>query len=64
MPSLDVIFAWIIAILAGAACMGALVFVVVWEWAAIRRTLADHRDSRPPTDADFWRQQRTLNAPR
>jgi hypothetical protein len=62
----SVIFAWIIAVLAGAACIGALAFVIVWEVCAIRRTLATHRvtaDSRPPTDADFWRQQRALNEP-
>jgi hypothetical protein len=54
-------------VLAGAACIGALVFVLVWEVCAIRRTLATHRDtadSRPPTDSDFWRQQRALNEPR
>ena len=62
----SVIFAWIIAVLAGAACIGALVFVIVWEVCTIRRILASYRqaDSRPPTDADFWRQQRALNEPR
>jgi hypothetical protein len=62
----SVIFAWIIAVLAGAACIGALAFVIVWEVCAIRRILAAHRDTaggRPPTDEDFWRQQRALNEP-
>ena len=64
-PSL--IFAWIITVLAGVAVIGALVFTVVWEICAIRRTLAAHRgaaDIRSPTDEDFWRQQRALNEPR
>jgi hypothetical protein len=63
----SVIFAWIIALLAGAACVGALAVVIVWEVCAIRRTLSAHRDTaggRPPTDGDFWRQQRALNEPR
>ena len=63
MPSLDVILAWIIAVLAGAACIGALVVVLVAEWYAIRRTIERHRNP-PLTDADFWRQQRALNEPR
>jgi hypothetical protein len=44
--------------------IGALVFAVVWEICAIQRTPAAHRgtqaEGRPPTDEDFWRQQRTL----
>jgi hypothetical protein len=63
--SLDVIFASVVAVLAGVAVVGALVFVIVWEVCAIRRTLADHRDlaAQPPTDADFWREQRALYEP-
>jgi O-antigen ligase len=66
MPSLDVIFAWIIAVLAGLACIGALAVVLVAEWYAIRRTIQRHhrRHAGPPTDTDFWRQQRALNEPR
>ena len=52
-----------VVVLAALAVIGALVFAVVWEVCAIRRTLADHRDGRPPTDADFWRQQRALTSP-
>jgi hypothetical protein len=66
MGSLEVIFATVVGVLAAIAVIGALVFAVIWEWAAIRRTLAAHRDtaeSRPLTDADFWRQQRALNRP-
>jgi hypothetical protein len=61
---LDVIFATIVGLLAGLAVIGALVFALVWEWTAIRRVLERHRaGSRPPTDEDFWRQQRALIVP-
>jgi hypothetical protein len=61
---LSTVFAWTVTILAGAAVLGALVFVIVWEVAAIRRTLDDHRHGRPLTDADFWREQRALIEPK
>jgi hypothetical protein len=67
MASLTTIFAAAVTVLAAAAAViGALVFAVVWEVCAIRRTLAAHRASRPhdPTDEDFWRQQRALQEPR
>jgi hypothetical protein len=41
--SLDVIFAYVVGVLAGVAVIGALAFVLVWEWCAIRRILAAHR---------------------
>jgi hypothetical protein len=67
MPNLDVIFAAAVGVLSGIAVIGALVFAVLWEWCAIRRTLAAHRDTpadaRPLTDEDFWREQRALNRP-
>ena len=63
MPSLDQLFAWAIAVLAGAACLGALVVVIVAEVYAIRRTIQRHRNP-PPTDADFWAQQRVLTQPK
>jgi hypothetical protein len=44
---LDVIFAFVVAVLAGLAVIGLLVFVLVWEWCAIRRTLAIHRGQMP-----------------
>jgi hypothetical protein len=62
MPSLEVLFAWTITVLAGAACVGALAVALVAEWYAIRRTIERHRNP-PLTDADFWRQQRALNTP-
>jgi hypothetical protein len=66
MGSLETLFGAVVVVLAAVAVIGALVFAVVWEWCAIRRTLAAHRDtaySRPLTDEDFWRQQRALNEP-
>jgi O-antigen ligase len=63
MPSLDQLFAWAIAILAGAACIGALAVVIVAEVYAIRRSIQRHRNP-PLTDADFWRQQRALTEPK
>jgi hypothetical protein len=63
MGSLETVFAVVVTVLAAVAVIGALVFAVVWEWAAVRRTLADRRDSRPPSDADFWPEQRALQEP-
>jgi hypothetical protein len=63
---LSIIFAWIIAILAGAACIGALAVVLVAEWYAIRRTIQRHR--RPhatltdPTGR-YWRERAQLTVP-
>jgi hypothetical protein len=51
--SLDVIFAYVVGVLAGLAVIGALAFALVWEWCAIRRTLAAHRRQVPET---FWRE--------
>ena len=67
MGSLEMLFGAVVVVLAALAVIGALVFAVVWEVCAIRRMLAAHRhtaESRPPTDEDFWRQQRALNEPR
>ena len=52
MPSLDLLFAWTIAILAGAACIGALVVVLVREFYAVRETIRRHRvgDARNGSD--------------
>ena len=65
MGTLEAVFATVVTVLAAVAVIGALVFAVVWEVCAIRRTLAAHRDtaSQPLTDEDFWRQQRALNEP-
>jgi hypothetical protein len=41
--NLDVVFAYLVGVLAGLAVIGLLAFVLVWEWCAIRRILAAHR---------------------
>jgi hypothetical protein len=66
MGTVETVFAVVVSVLAALAVIGALVFAVVWEVCAIRRTLGTHRDTagRPLTDEDFWRQQRALNEPR
>jgi hypothetical protein len=55
--SLDVIFATVVGVLAGLAVIGALVFVLVWEWCAIQRTLHTHRHE---TAGELWRDQEAL----
>jgi hypothetical protein len=55
--SLDVIFASIVGVLAGLAVIGVLAFALVWEWCAIRRTLAAHRHRAPD---GFWRERGAL----
>jgi hypothetical protein len=58
---LDVIFATVIGVLAGLAVVGALAFALVWEWCAIRRTLAANR---PPTPEErFWQQHAAVTVP-
>jgi hypothetical protein len=52
--SLDVIFAWVVGVLAALAVLGALAFALVWEWCAIRRTLAARHQPPPPT---WWRER-------
>ena len=59
MGSLEVIFAAVVGVLAGLATVGALVFAVVWEWCAIRRTLDAHRRRAEPPDG-FWRDRGAL----
>jgi O-antigen ligase len=62
---LNLIFAWIIAVLAGLACIGALVFAVVWEVCAIRRTIERHRrpDPRPAHQARYWLEHSAVTLP-
>jgi hypothetical protein len=69
MGTVETVFATVVAVLAAVAVIGALVFAVVWEVCAIKRTLAAYRAARAArrtqlTDEDFWRQQRALNGPR
>jgi hypothetical protein len=56
---LDVIFAYLVGVLAALAVIGLLVFVLVWEWCAIRRTLAAHRRQAPD---GHWRERGALVA--
>ena len=58
MSNLDVIFAVVVGVLAGVAAIGALVFAMVWEWCAIKKTLAAHRRQSPET---FWRHLATVS---
>jgi hypothetical protein len=62
MATLDVIFAAVVGVLADVAVVGALVFALVWEWCAIRRTLAAHRRRQAP-DASFWRDHAAVTIP-
>jgi hypothetical protein len=55
--SLDVVFAYVVGMLAGLAVIGALAFALVWEWCAIRRTLAAHRHQ---ASDGFWRERGAL----
>ena len=62
----NVIFAWIIVVLAGLACIGALAVVLVAEWYAIRRTIERHR--RPHSTLTdplgrWWRERSALPTP-
>ena len=58
---LDAIFVWIVGVLAALAVVGALAFALVWEWCAIRRTLADHRRRGAPEG--FWRDHAAVTIP-
>jgi hypothetical protein len=62
---LSQLFAWIIAVLAGAACIGALVVVLVAEVYAIRRTIDHHRRPGPAYDPTgrWWRERSAVTAP-
>jgi hypothetical protein len=52
-----VVFAYLVGVLAGLAVIGALGFALVWEWCAIRRTLAAHRHRAPD---GLWRERGAL----
>ena len=58
--SLDVIFAYVVGVLAALAVIGALAFALVWEWCAIRRTLAAHRHQVAEA---FWRDHTAMGIP-
>jgi hypothetical protein len=58
------VFAWIVAVLAGIAVVGALVFAVVWEICAIKRVIQRHRqpDAADPS-ARYWREHSAITVP-
>jgi hypothetical protein len=60
--NLDVIFAYVVGVLAGLAVIGALAVALVWEWCAIRRTLAAHR-RQAPDEGSFWRDRAAVSVP-
>jgi cyanate permease len=60
--SLDVIFAHVVGVLAALAVIGALAFALVWEWCAIRRTLAAHR-RHAEAPAAVWRERAVVTVP-
>jgi len=57
---MDVIFTAVVGALAALAVIGALAFVVVWEWCAIKRTLAAHRRRVPE---EYWRDRQAVTIP-
>ena len=61
---LSTIFAWIVTVLAGLACIGALAVVLVAEWYAIRRTIDRHRP-KPAFDPTgrWWRERGAFGVP-
>jgi hypothetical protein len=66
MGGLELAFAVVVTVLAGAACIGALAVVLVAEWYAIRRTIEWHR--RPGstlTDPSgrWWRERSAVTLP-
>ena len=65
MPTLNLVFAWVIGVLAGLACIGALAVVIVAEWYALRRTIERHRRPGPLYDPTgrWWRERSAVNVP-
>jgi uncharacterized membrane protein YcjF (UPF0283 family) len=59
---LDVVFAYVIAVLAGAAVIGALVVVLVAEWYALRRVIERHRRQAEQPET-FWRNHSAVRIP-
>jgi hypothetical protein len=61
MESLELVFATVVGVLAGLAVIGALLFAVTWEVAAIRRVL--ERNRKPSPDDLFWSDHRAVRIP-
>jgi hypothetical protein len=65
MPSLDTVFAYAVAALAGLAVIGALAVVIVAEVYAIRRTIDRHRQpARFDPTIRYWREHSALRIPK
>ena len=65
MDTLETAFGIIVIILAALAVIGALVFAMVWEVCAIRRTIERHRRPGPAYDptSRWWRERSALEVP-
>jgi hypothetical protein len=62
MGTVEVVFAVVVTVLAAMAVIGALVFAVVWEVCAIRRTLAAYR-RQPEVPRSSWREHSAVRIP-
>jgi hypothetical protein len=62
MGTVETVFAVVVNVLAALAVIGALVFAVVWEVCAIRRTLAAHR-RQPEAFRSYWRKHSAVHIP-
>jgi hypothetical protein len=63
MDTLETAFGVVVIILAALAVIGALVFAVVWEVCAIRRTLDDYRRRTMSPPRTYWREHSALTVP-
>jgi hypothetical protein len=61
MDTLETAFGVVVIVLAALAVIGALVFAVVWEVCAIKRTLATRHG--PPMQPPTWWRERAAAAP-
>jgi hypothetical protein len=62
MDTLETAFGVVVIVLAALAVIGALVFAVVWEVCAIRRTLAAYR-RQPEVPRSSWREHSAVRIP-
>jgi transketolase C-terminal domain/subunit len=61
MGTAETAFAMLVGVLAGVAVVGALVFAITWEIAAIRRVL--ERNRKPSPEETFWSDRRAVRIP-
>jgi uncharacterized membrane protein YcjF (UPF0283 family) len=59
--TLDLIFAYVVAALAGIAVIGALVVAIVAEWYALRNVI--QRNRPPKSEGRFWSNHAALTSP-